>query len=316
MRKSEIEAWALGVIDRVLAGQPVEDDRVELKAEWIDAKKAARRIAGHANASHGEPALWLIGVDEAGAVPGVEADKFAEWHQSVRSCFDELAPEIERLNVPYEGKTVAALIIETDRAPYVVKGQDPGSHAREVPYRHGTRCDAATRGQLLRLLSAKSNAAELQLVECSASVSGFSTEELQHTKGIFIHLQTKFFVVQPQSVQSVFSSHCSAIRLNDEDHGRQWLLESVTFDGGAGRLVYQCSLTGPSYMWIWGDFRMPSKTPVPLPDQFLIAEFCFEVPHSSRMIAISQKLARNKKSERSHIREFTYYRDFEPFQTM
>ena len=152
MRKSEIEAWVLSIIDRVVAGQPVEDDRVELKAAWIDAKKAARRIAGHANASRGESALWLIGVDDAGSVPGVELDEFTDWYQAVRACFDELAPEVERLNVPYGGVTVVALLIETDRAPFVVKCQEGGGVAREVPYRHGTRCDAATRGQLVRLL--------------------------------------------------------------------------------------------------------------------------------------------------------------------
>lgn len=46
MRNHEIENWALSIVDRVLAGQPIEDVRVELKSTWIDAKKAARRIAG------------------------------------------------------------------------------------------------------------------------------------------------------------------------------------------------------------------------------------------------------------------------------
>ena len=74
MRNHEIEAWALGIIDRVIQKQPIEDDRVELKAEWPDALKAARRIAGHANAARGEPILWLIGVDEkAGAIPRANA---------------------------------------------------------------------------------------------------------------------------------------------------------------------------------------------------------------------------------------------------
>lgn len=49
MRKTDIEFWALSIIERVEKGQPVEDSRVELKGDWIDPKKAARRIAGHAN---------------------------------------------------------------------------------------------------------------------------------------------------------------------------------------------------------------------------------------------------------------------------
>ena len=64
MRSHEIESWAYDIIERVQKHQPIEDSRVELKSEWIDATKAARQIAGHANASHGEPILWLIGIDE------------------------------------------------------------------------------------------------------------------------------------------------------------------------------------------------------------------------------------------------------------
>jgi hypothetical protein len=53
MRPPEIEAWALDVIRRVSSGQPHEDFRVELKADWITTEKAARRLAGHANAARG-----------------------------------------------------------------------------------------------------------------------------------------------------------------------------------------------------------------------------------------------------------------------
>jgi hypothetical protein len=51
MTRTEIEAWALRVIDSVKAGAPNEDSRVELKREWIEPKKAARRLAAHANAA-------------------------------------------------------------------------------------------------------------------------------------------------------------------------------------------------------------------------------------------------------------------------
>ena len=60
MRLVQIENWALDVINSVDAGHPSEDARVELKAEWIEAQKAARQIAGHANAARGDPILWLV----------------------------------------------------------------------------------------------------------------------------------------------------------------------------------------------------------------------------------------------------------------
>lgn len=52
MRSPEqVEAWVLSIVDRVRKKQRIEDDRVELKAEWPEIAKAARRVAGHANAS-------------------------------------------------------------------------------------------------------------------------------------------------------------------------------------------------------------------------------------------------------------------------
>lgn len=64
MRQIEIEAWVLRVIEQVKRGQSNEDSRVELKARWIEPEKAARQIAGHANAARGDKILWIIGLDE------------------------------------------------------------------------------------------------------------------------------------------------------------------------------------------------------------------------------------------------------------
>lgn len=65
MRSPEqVEAWVLSIVDRVRKKQRIEDDRVELKAEWPEIAKAARRVAGHANASGGDSVLWIIGLNE------------------------------------------------------------------------------------------------------------------------------------------------------------------------------------------------------------------------------------------------------------
>lgn len=134
MTKSEIEAIALGAIERVRAGQHVEDDRIELKADWpADHYKAARRIAGHANASRGEPMIWIIGLDEDRGVIGVEKSAFQAWHAQVSRWFDGYAPEPILLCVTVESKTVAILTYETDRPPYVVGLEKGGAVQFEVP---------------------------------------------------------------------------------------------------------------------------------------------------------------------------------------
>jgi hypothetical protein len=160
MKNSQIERWALEVIERVEAHQPIEDTRVELKAKWPDdPAKAARRIAGHANAAQGERILWLIGLDEETGVSGAEYTEMTEWLPRISVQFDSLVPQCHHLNVPTgKGKTVAAFVFETDRAPYVVKnpafGSTKGEGVKfEVPWRDGTQIRSATRSDLIRIFS-------------------------------------------------------------------------------------------------------------------------------------------------------------------
>jgi hypothetical protein len=171
MRKHEIEAWALRLIDQVKAKEPTEDSCVELKADWpTDGNKAARRIAGHANAAGGEPILWLIGVDQDAGVTGVSDTETADWLARVRSEFEGLMPRLaDDLIIPADGKTVVALLFETDRLPFLVKNPAYGTSQggpvqREVPWREGTAVRSATRDELLRLLSPLTKLPEVEVL--------------------------------------------------------------------------------------------------------------------------------------------------------
>lgn len=159
MKPFQVESWALEIIDRVEVSQPIEDFRVELKSDWIPPEKAARRIAGHANASRGAPILWLIGIDEKrGIVTGATHEDLADWYAKVKAQFDGWAPQLTDLNIPVGEKTVVALLFETERIPFVVKnpafGKEGGGPVElEVPWREGTSTRSATRADLLKLLS-------------------------------------------------------------------------------------------------------------------------------------------------------------------
>lgn len=152
MRKTDIEFWALNVIECVENGQLVEDDRVELKSTLIDPAKAARRIAGHANAARGEPILWLFGVDETDGVKGVSYNDYAEWFGKVQSNFNEISPDAVSINIPYKGITILAILFDTDRAPYLVKNPSGGTVQFEVPWRDNTTIKTANRSELLKIL--------------------------------------------------------------------------------------------------------------------------------------------------------------------
>jgi hypothetical protein len=160
MKNSDIERWALTVINQVESHQPCEDSRVELKASWpTDYAKAACRIAGHANAARGERILWLIGVDESNGVVGANYQELSDWIIGVSAQFEGLAPRFYDLNVPTNsGNVVVALVFETDRVPYVVKNPYYGKRkddpiAFEVPWRDGARTQSSTRSDLMLILS-------------------------------------------------------------------------------------------------------------------------------------------------------------------
>lgn len=153
MRHSEIEQWALRVVDQVGRGQPNEDARVELKTTWPDdSYKAARQIAAHANPASGEPILWVIGVDQKGVVVGADHKELAKWYKQVESHFDGVAPGVTDVNVPADGKTIVALLFDTERRPFVIRSLNNGPVTHEVPWRGATSTRSAKREELVRLL--------------------------------------------------------------------------------------------------------------------------------------------------------------------
>lgn len=153
MRAADLEAWTLTVADRVLAKQPHEDARVELKSEWpVSIPKAARQLAGQANAAYGEPILWIIGLREDGVV-GASQHEQSNWFSQMEAQFDRVAPALLRnIVVPVGSLCVVALLFETERAPYVVKNPAGGPIDFEVPWRSATGTRSARREDLLRIL--------------------------------------------------------------------------------------------------------------------------------------------------------------------
>lgn len=157
MDNARLEYWVHEVLDRVARGTPIEDSRVELKGQWIDPYKAARRIAGHANACRGEQILWIIGADEVSGVVGASHNEFSNWYLQVQSEFDGIAPTVQDLVIDHSGATIVALCFDTSRAPFVTRNplfgaQGGGPISLEVPWREGTAVRSARREDMLRIL--------------------------------------------------------------------------------------------------------------------------------------------------------------------
>jgi hypothetical protein len=246
MRKIDIELWARDIINRVTSGQKVEDDRVELKSVYIEPGKMARVIAGHCNSAGAEPVLLLLGVDDKrGIVPGVNIPEFSSWYKTIESQFNEIAPEIEFVHVPCDGRTVVALLIESEMAPYVIKNPKGGSPEFEVPWRVGTNIRTAKRSQLLRILGERAKLPTIEITFVRFTLvpvaDKFNTEGV-----VFI----EFFLSQPQSQETVFARHLTEVEVSVADFvGLTTNVKSIYFgnygDQVAGRKMI--SITGSEY---------------------------------------------------------------------
>ena len=177
MRVEQLEAWVLSIVDRVQGGLRVEDARVELKADWPPPVKAARRIAGHANAAGSDVVLWIIGVDESkGVVPMTPVD-IAQWRDELNVEFDGIAPDLTDLVVPIGPSAVTALLFDATRRPFVVRNPSFGQAGAgtpvslEVPWRRGTSIHTARRDELLRLLVPQQQLPILELLEARVVVA-------------------------------------------------------------------------------------------------------------------------------------------------
>lgn len=150
MRRYELEGWANKAVDCASSGRPVEDSFVELKAELpTDLDRAARQLAGHANAAAGEDILWLIGIREDGFIQGAKRDEVSRWYSSVKKHFDGIYPGMQCFNVARAGKTVVALRFSTGDSPYIV---NRAVGIREIPWREANSTRSAKRDEILRLL--------------------------------------------------------------------------------------------------------------------------------------------------------------------
>src|SRR5579863_9772535 len=140
MRSSDVEHWVLQLADRVREGKPVEDSRVELKSAWPEPDhKAARQLAGLANAARNEPILVVIGLDpDARVVKSADERELANWWPQIQKRFSGPAPELAHTLAVSSGDAVLmALLFETTRAPFVTNVPTGGPYDRDVPWREG-----------------------------------------------------------------------------------------------------------------------------------------------------------------------------------
>lgn len=114
-------------------------------------------------------------MSEKSGVVGLSSGDMATWWPGVKSEFDEQAPSPQEVVLSEDGRTIVALLFETDLAPFVVRnpahGQPGGGPvALEVPWRETTSVRSAKRSDLLRLLLPTSALPSLTLHNATAEI--------------------------------------------------------------------------------------------------------------------------------------------------
>lgn len=334
MRPEHLEAWVLSLFDQVTAGAKVEDSRVELKADWPDARAAARRIAGHANASGGDVVLWVIGLDERRGVCPINPKEFANWYSQVSAEFDGIVPSVIDLVVATHKGTLTALLFDASRRPYLVKNPVHGSPgggpvSLEVPWRSGTAVRSARREDLVRILVPLQ---ALPLVELlSATASARRNEPLHRQYGplpeqtsehIAWNLDLTLYVTPRTSDILVLPVHKSSMRFRQGDSeaivtsrvrfrapsrhsSAGYVADSDTVASTSGEAI----INGPGKLHVHGSHYEPLR-PLP-PDEPLEITLSATPADSDRTIEIKAVLVPSK-SPKQEDRAWTCQIDFSP----
>lgn len=163
------------VVDRVKRGIAIEDDRIEFKREWPrDFYKAARLIAGLANAARGGEVLLLVGVDP-------KQDPFffdpgsiepANWFPQVFGHFaDKHTPPHRMFQIHGTVGAPVAIAFDPDAAPFLVKNPNYGNKLgevieSEVPWREATRIRSAKRREFLSMMYRQTLVPDVEISRC------------------------------------------------------------------------------------------------------------------------------------------------------
>ncbi len=248
-RSIDIEARVLTMLRNLVAGYPVEDARAEMKAKWPDdPSRAARRIAGHANAFGGEDILWIIGADEKSrTVAGADHVEFSAWWRGVQAHFSEITPQVTDIIVPFEQTAVVALLFSGERIPYVVKNAAGGAVSLEVPWREGTHTRSSRRSDLIQLLVPRQAIPEFEVLSCELTFGRVRDREESDKLSWTLYLNV--YIKPGGEYTTVIPYHESSVEVSSQVEGL-----SVTFEDFKLRPRNQLpqSISASSHLRKWG----------------------------------------------------------------
>lgn len=154
MRAIDLETRVLAAVERVRAGEKIENDLIECKRTWPTDNKA-RQLAGSLNRAAGDPVIYVVGIDEKdGSIHDTSHTEILDWWNQIVGQFDQIPPEmIRHIDVPINAtESVVGIAFSSDRAPYLVK-TGSARPSLEIPMREGTGTRTARRDEVMRILA-------------------------------------------------------------------------------------------------------------------------------------------------------------------
>jgi hypothetical protein len=301
---ARIESWALGVAARVQEGLKVEDSRVELKRDWPMAEKAARQLAGLANAARGSEVLWIIGLDENDGVTGVEARELSDWWSMMQAQFDGITPSLTDVAIRMDGKSLWALAFDTSRAPFVVKNSmygksGGGAVSREVPWREGTAVRSATRNDLIQLLTPIAALPEIEILDWRMHLVFYKPNMgVGQPSGVDFNISVPMYVT-PRSTPTIIPfhrCHCRVVAQDNEqeisglrvDFRLPWLRDTIGgIDSVTGqRTSHELIVNGPCRCDMTANVNIPTGAPDWLPTSALTVSLSIYVIDASMPVLL------------------------------
>lgn len=175
-RRIDIELRIRDVLRVLRSTSKIEDAGVELKGTPPSPETKAGQLAGAANASGGDPIVWVFGIADDGSFVDIAGFDFDQWFAKIPSQFDGPYPEPTIAWLEEEGHGLLAVSFRTDHAPYVVK-RSSNPQQRDMPWREGSHTRSATRSELIRMLLPQ---ARLPRIEFLGGAIAFETKPGQH----------------------------------------------------------------------------------------------------------------------------------------
>ncbi|MHB8744076.1 MAG: hypothetical protein ACYC9L_13230 [Sulfuricaulis sp.] len=268
-RRTDIELRVREALRVLGAAGNIEDAGLELKGPPPGPQHKAAQLAGAANASGGDPIVWVFGIADDGRFIDIKGFDFDDWFAKMPGQFDGPYPEATTVWLEHEGHAILAASFRTDHVPYVVKrNADP--RQRETPWREGSLTRTATRSELIRMLLPLARLPRIEVLGASIAFEPQPGQQSDLLKNV--SFGAELFIEPVDTAGFHLSQHRCEVTLRLGEHSFSSPVSTVSLQATEHTRFPQTAGVYPTAAGLQiqraGSFAIHTK-PVPLPENVL-----------------------------------------------